>query len=268
MNSENLERKIVDVNGLKMSYIQLGDPTSKKSIVIIHGSTFNALGMVPYGRLYANKGYNVVLVDTPGHYGDLAQSKSVFSELTDSVAEFMKVLIKEGKLNSKSIVQGWSLGGSIAYDIAIRYGDIVECIGSVDGSSNWNNLDLGHITDYDNKIEALTAFLNNLKSSNVSQEVVDRLASELPLTTASPEACNNDFAIDKVLNVDSGLPHINIPVYAFYGSVDTLTTLEKQKEIMSNLKHGKLFVGEGYGHMAVIEDPEYVFNAFNEMMLE
>lgn len=58
--------------------------------------------MVPYGRLYANKRYNVVLVDTPGHYGDLAQSKSVFSELTDSVAEFMKVLIKEGKLNNKS----------------------------------------------------------------------------------------------------------------------------------------------------------------------
>lgn len=263
--AEKFKREIVNVNDIDMSYIQLGNPESEKSIVIIHGSTFSALAMVPYGELYVKDGYNVILVDTPGHYGILAKSKAVFSELTDSVANFMKVLIEDGKLSNKSEVHGWSLGGSICFDLAIRHSEIVKSIGIIDGSSNWHGLDLGHITDYENKLDAVTKLANDLKSTAVSQEAVNKYVLEYPFTLAPVEACNNDFIIDKVLNVDDRLSDIDVPVYIFYGSIDTLTTIEKQNEILSKLKDGKLFVAEGYGHMAVLEDPKTVYNAFEEM---
>lgn len=59
-----------------------------------------------------------------------------------------------------------------------------------------------------------------------------------------------------------------IYVYDFFGSEDALTNINKQKEMMSNLKKGKLYVGQGYNHFAVVENPTYVYNAMKTMAIE
>lgn len=258
------ERKIVNIKGEKMSYIQLGDLQSKKSVVIVHGSAFNAEAMLPYGELYAKDGYNVVLVDMPGHYGDIAESKDTLESLSDSVADLIKTLIKEKKLPQKSEVQGWSLGGTVALDIGARYKNIVKSVGIIDSASNYYGLELPPVTE-ETKLPTLQSVLNSLKSTAVSQDVLDGILAKLPTTLASAEAVNNDFAIDNVLNIDDSLKNINVPVYNFYGNEDALTTIEKQYDMMKSLKKGELFVAEGYNHLAVLENPQLVFDAFKSM---
>lgn len=258
------ERTIVDVKGEKMSYIQLGNVESKKSIVIVHGSAFNASAMLPYGELYAKDGYNVVLVDMPGHYGNIAESKDTLKDLSDSVANLMKNLIKEKKLPQKSEVQGWSLGGTVALDIAARYKNIVNSVGIIDSASNYYGLELPLVTE-ETKLPTLESVLISLKSTAVSQDILDGILAKLPNILASAEAVNNDFAIDNVLNIDSSLKNINVPVYNFYGKDDALTTIDKQYDMMKSIKKGELFVAEGYNHLAVLENPQLVYDAFTSM---
>lgn len=261
--TNNYERQIVNVNGENMSYIQLGNVKSNKSIVIIHGSAYSAKAMIPYGELYANDGYNVVLVDMPGHYGDISEVKTEFTQLGDSIASLMDKLVSEKKLKNKSEVQGWSLGGSIALDIASRHPEHVKSVGSIDSSSYWG-IDLGHVTE-DDKIAQTVGNIQFLKSQAVSQEVTDRLIADLPNVIASADAINSDFAIDRVLNVDGQLSQIKVPVYNFFGADDMLTTLDKQTQMMDSIKHGDLYVAEGYNHFAVLENPQLVHDAFVSM---
>lgn len=262
-DQDSHDRQIVQVDGESMSYIQLGNAKSEKSIVIIHGSSYSAKVMIPYGELYANEGYNVVLVDLPGHYRDISKAKSEFSELGDSVAGLMDKLVSEKKLSNKSEIQGWSLGGSICLDIASRHPEHVKSVGLIDSSSYWG-IDLGSVTE-DNKIVDIQEKIQLLKSQAVSQDVTDFLKADLVNVIAPADAINSDFAIDKVLNVDDQLSQIKVPVYDFFGADDMLTPLSKQNEMMAAIKHSKLHVEQGYNHFAVLENPQLVFDAFKSM---
>lgn len=257
-------RKVIKVTNENMSYIQLGDIKSAKSIVIMHGSAMNANVMIPYGECYAKAGYNVVLVDLPGHYNGVGTSKDEFQELGDRVSKLMDKLIKQDVLNEKSEVQGWSLGGSVALDLAIRHPKHISAVGIIDSASNFNGLDLGSVTD-ENRLASLAGAISMLKSTTVSQDITDRIIAELPVISAPTEAINNDYAIDKVLNIDNSISKIKVPVYDFFGSADALTTLAKQNEMLAKIKDVTLYVGKDYNHFAVVENPDYVFNAFEEM---
>lgn len=257
------ERETVRVDGEDMSYIQLGNTQSKKSIVIIHGSAYSAAAMIPYGQLYVNEGYNVILVDLPGHYGNVSTSAENFEQLGDKVAGLMNKLVEEKKLSNKSEVQGWSLGGSVALDIAVRHPEVISSVGMIDSSSNFG-IDLGSVTE-ENKTEGTIANIQLLKSTAASQDVTDALKADLPNVIAPADAINSDFAIDKVLNLDDKLSTIKVSVYNFYEAEDMLTPLSKQNEMMAAIKHSKLHVEQGYNHFAVLENPQLVFDAFKSM---
>ncbi|MDS0524441.1 alpha/beta hydrolase [Clostridium sp. SHJSY1] len=257
----NYARHIVKVNNEKMSYIQLGNVYSNKSIVIIHGSAYSASAMIPYGKTYAKEGYNVVLVDLPGHYGDISKSRDKFSELGDSVAALINKLVKQNKLNNKSEIQGWSLGGSVALDIASRHPKHIKSVGLIDSSSNWYGVNLGSVTE-ETRITALSTLVQQLKSQSVTQDVTNTLIADIPNVIAPVEACNSDFSIDKVLNIDEQISQIKVPVYDFFASDDILTTLDKQKDMLSQIKDGHLYVAEDYNHCAVLENPQLVHDSF------
>ncbi|MNL90969.1 2-succinyl-6-hydroxy-2,4-cyclohexadiene-1-carboxylate synthase [compost metagenome] len=260
----NYERKYEKVQGEYLSYIQLGEKHFSKSIVIIHGSAFNADAMIPYGELYAKKGYNVILVDLPGHFGNKSVAKDEFNKLGDSIASLMTKLVAQGKLSNKSEVQGWSLGGSVALDLGMRYEKLVKSVGMIDAASNYYGVELPAVTG-ETRVPTLSYIVGALKSPIVDQASNDALVGKLAGLLAPTGAINNDFAIDKVLNIDSGLKKVKVPVNIFYGAEDTLTTLDKQKDMISQLKKGKLHVEKGYGHLAILENPQIVFNAFEKM---
>lgn len=259
------KRQLITVNGEKMSYIQLGNAKSNKDIVIIHGSAFNATVMIPYAELYSKDDYNVIVLDTMGHYGNLSKSKDTFEDLSDSVAGAIKQLQKEKKIGQKVELQGWSLGGSITLDIAARYPEIVKSAGIIDGASNWHGMDLGHYDDEETKNLSVEGFLRTLASKKAIPGIVDKLASQVAEISAPYEACNNDFLIDKTLNVDNELKDIKAPVNIFYGTDDTLSTIEIQKDMANSIKKSKITFVEGLGHMAVLDNPQAVYDAFTSM---
>lgn len=263
-SNTNISRQTIVVDNQQMSYIQLGNQQSKKSIVIIHGSAFNTNIMLPYGQLYANAGYNVVLVDLPGHYAGNSSSTDEFNQLSNSVSSLMKKLIKEKKLNEKSEVHGWSLGGAVALDIGTKHPEMVKSVGMIDSASNFNGIILPSVTDQ-TELATLSAIVQQIKSPAVSQNVTDKIIAGLPYTEAPAEAVNNDFTIDRLLNIDDDLSKITVPVYVFYGSDDSLVAFDKQKEMMSKFKHSKLYIADGYNHFAVVENPTLVYNAINSM---
>lgn len=258
---DNYKRQVVNINNENMSYIQLGNVNSNKSVVIIHGSAFSASAMIPYGKTYAKEGYNVILVDLPGHYSDISKAKDEFSKVGDSVAGLIDKLVKEKKLNNKSEIQGWSLGGSVALDVASRYPKHVKSVGLIDGSSNWYAVNLGSVTE-DNKVALLSALVQQLKSQSVPQELTNSIIADIPNFIAPTDACNSDFVIDKVLNIDNQISQIKVPVYDFFASDDILTTIDKQKDMLSQIKHSNLYVAKGYNHCAVLENPQLVHDAF------
>lgn len=263
--TQTYKRQVTTVNDEKMSYIQLGNAKSNKDMVIIHGSAFNATVMLPYAELYAKDGYNVIVIDTLGHYGNISKSKDTLEDLSDSVAGLIKQLKKEKKIGQKVELQGWSLGGSITLDIAARYPEIVKSAGIIDGASNWHGMDLGHYDDEETKNLSVEGFIRALASKNAIPGIVDKLASQVAETSAPYEACNNDFLIDKTLNIDDELKDIKVPVNIFYGTDDTLSTIEIQKDMANSIKKSQITFVEGLGHMAVLDNPQAVYDAFTSM---
>ncbi|MEX6689628.1 alpha/beta hydrolase [Danxiaibacter flavus] len=117
--NSQLQTGYANVNGLKMYYEMQGSGTP---LILLHGAFMNT--GTAFGQLMPelSKKYKVIAVDLQGH-GRTADIDRPFSfeSLADDVASLLKFL----KIDSANIM-GYSLGGGVALQVAIRHPEIVR----------------------------------------------------------------------------------------------------------------------------------------------
>ncbi|WP_433902624.1 alpha/beta fold hydrolase [Sphingobacterium puteale] len=115
-----------DVNGLKMYYEVYG---KGKPLVLLHGSymtiPLNWSNIIPY---FADR--KVIVAEMQGHGRTRDISRKISYE---SMADDVSWLLKHLKIDSADIL-GYSMGGGIAYQLAIRHPDQVRRLIVLSGS--------------------------------------------------------------------------------------------------------------------------------------
>lgn len=113
----------IDVRGAK-TFVSTGgrdlNPDGR-TLLFLHGSGQSHLTWMLQGRFFANRGWNVLAPDLPGHYLSAGDALTNIEDMADWSAEF---LAAAGV--SSAIIIGHSQGGLICLELARRHPQMVE----------------------------------------------------------------------------------------------------------------------------------------------
>src|SRR3990172_3347340 len=113
INDMNQTENFVNANGIKIYYESVGNG---KSLIFLHGAMGTSQVWEPYIPILSND-FNIILPDLRGHGKTENPSKKIDLHL---MADDIAALIDPLKLD-KPFLCGWSGGGDIGLDIAMRY---------------------------------------------------------------------------------------------------------------------------------------------------
>ena len=119
------EKKCVHTTDGDIFYFTKQAETSKPTLVFLHGLSSNHTTWLSSGKKFGSLGYGIILVDMRGHgYSDKRKKKSLYT--IPRFAEDLKEILQAEHVQ-KCILAGYSYGGEVALEYAVRY------TGSVDG---------------------------------------------------------------------------------------------------------------------------------------
>jgi pimeloyl-ACP methyl ester carboxylesterase len=118
IDDTNQTENFVNANGIKIYYESVGNG---KSLIFLHGAMGTSQVWKPYIPILSND-FNIILPDLRGHGKTENLSKKIDLYL---MADDIAALIDALKLD-KPFLCGWSTGGDIGLDIAMRYPDCVS----------------------------------------------------------------------------------------------------------------------------------------------
>lgn len=225
-----------------------------RTLVFIHGLSDNLL----YWEFLASKlkkDYQIIRIDLRGH----GESELTDDEITvDLYVNDLKNLLNQLNIEKVDLI-GFSLGGLVALDFALKYPDNVSSLVLM---STFSKVD-------DNLEKTFNQFRNALNNSfedfydlilpmvlcpDVIQNNYEELKyiKEITSKTANCEAYIK--AIDACLDfdVDNHLLEIKVPTLIMSGKYDEITLLFSQKQIHKKIRNSRLIVFDNVKHNLLV----------------
>ena len=248
-------------------------------IVLLHGWGVNSAVWQPMVQ-HLDKNVEITTIDLPGFGLNLSETVSPYS--------FAKVVdLIQASITQPSIIVGWSLGGLIATDIALRYPDKVlglvtvassPCFLAKDKSINdteyafkaWPGiqpdvLKMFHQQLAQNTKKTIDGFLKiqAMGSPNVRQDI--KLIRDLVMQYEVPKkkTLDESLALLETVDLRNQLNNINTPALRLYGKLDSLVPKAAIDLISSLMPESDVHVFEKASHAPFISHPEI----FNEVLL-
>ncbi|MBE6499563.1 MAG: alpha/beta hydrolase [Methanobrevibacter thaueri] len=225
-----------------------------KLLVFIHGLSDNLL----YWETLTNnlkKDYKILRIDLRGH----GESELGSDEITiDTYVEDLKNLLDKLLISKVNLI-GFSLGGAVALDFAIKYPNLVDSIvlmSSFYKTGRDSNEVLIHLKNaLKNNFEEFYDLILPLvlcPEVILDNKVELNLIKEIALQNANVEAYVK--AVDACLNfnVEKDLFKINIPTLILAGKYDGIFSLNSQKNLQSKIKNSKLIVFNNVKHNLLV----------------
>jgi pimeloyl-ACP methyl ester carboxylesterase len=122
-------RYIAMPGGVRMHYRDQGDPAGPP-VVLIHGFAASLHAWEPWAARLGDK-YRVVTLDLPGH--GLTEAPAGYVASTDKNADLVDALAERLKLGPY-VVAGNSMGGGVAWNLALRHPDHIRGLVLVDAA--------------------------------------------------------------------------------------------------------------------------------------
>ena len=225
-----------------------------KTLVFIHGLSDS---LIYWEFLASNlrQNYQVLRYDLRGH-GDCELG---YDEITiDTYVGDLYNLLSELNIDDVVLV-GFSLGGAIALDFAVKYPEIVSSLVLM---STFHRAD-DHVMEVLNNFkkalnDSFEEFYDLILPMVLCPNVIDDNKNELELLkeitsqNANTEAYINavDVCID--FDIEDDLSKINIPTLILAGQYDDISPLKLQKEMQSKIKYSKLIVFDDTKHNLLV----------------
>jgi pimeloyl-ACP methyl ester carboxylesterase len=239
----------VTIQNDRIYYNQLGNRESEKTILFIHGSSMSGVLMEDIARLLPD--FNNITVDLPGHVNSGGEPRKTVEENADFITDFIRELRKSGEITDDLTVVGFSLGGCITLELALRKVPEVKRI-VVLHSCDFANSELAtmvppNFEDFNPLSIGKIAFGRNSKPEITYPYLKQHQASE--------------YVTFVDLNAAISYPMkefetIQIPTMLITGDEDRLAPIQNVMNLRKIIPHSVLSVIPFYGHMAVLEVPE------------
>ena len=227
---------------------------SGKTLVFIHGLSDSLL----YWEFLANNlknNFQVLRVDLRGHGGsELGNEENTIETYSNDLND----LLDELNISKVNLI-GFSLGGCVALDFAIRCPQKVDSLVLM---STYHEVDDGLRDTLCRFKDALNVgfeeFYDFIVPMILCPEVImeNKVELELLKDIASKDANVEAYikAVDACLNfnVEKHLSQINIPALILAGRYDDISTLDVQKDLHEKIKDSKLIVFDDAKHNLLV----------------
>jgi len=191
----------------------------------------------------------VVALDLPGHGRSKGKGRQTIEGYADLVAEFMAALDLESPT-----VMGHSMGGAIALDLALRYGDRLGGLVLVGTGARLRvmpSLLQGLKGEFESTVDLLCRYLYGPSAS----EKMVRLGRE-EMLAIGPEVLLGDYLACDRFDVIDRLSEVRLPTLVICGEEDQLTPLKYSRFLVDHIPGARLVTIPEAGHMVMLEKPQ------------
>ncbi|MCM1106523.1 MAG: alpha/beta hydrolase [Blautia sp.] len=241
-----------------LAYERLGNQASDTTLVFLHGSTMTRGGMLPVAEQFAD--YNCIVFDLTAHGESGEEEPEEAAVFAEDVEYSVQQLQEKKEISGKLFVLGYSMGGAITCELAIR--NRLALSGIVFLSSG---ADLKHYTPMVEQLKAMPVeefrtkdILPALFGSDIAKEDADRIM-ELFLTTKTEDATGyGDLMASNRYDALARCAGITVPAMLVHGSEDKVVLPGAAVETWKAIPGSQLLMIPYRGHGAIYEDPALV----------
>ncbi|MEM1236726.1 MAG: alpha/beta hydrolase [Pseudomonadota bacterium] len=236
-------------------------------ILFIHGSGQNHLGFMLQHRFLANRGWQAITPDFPGHSQSGGAPLNSIPEMADWLASFMEAAGIE-----KAHIAGHSQGGLVALELASRYPDKVRSASfmatalgipvndyllglakdkepkAIRAMMDWGHGPTGHVHDHTMPGASHMVYGSQLMASNAPGALF-----------ADLNACN------EYQDGPAAAERITCPTLCILSGQDKMTPIKAGRKLHAALK-GELTEIPNSGHMNITEQPWDVTKALRAFL--
>ena len=241
-----------------LPYERTGNSGSDVTLVFLHGSTMSKGGLAPFANAF--KDYNCIVFDLTGHGEAGGEEPDAISGFAEDVEYCVDKLKEQGVVKGKVILLGYSMGGAITCEVAIRGNLILNGIVLLSSGADLNNYTplvdgLKPMPAEDFKTEMV---VDALSGPDTSEEDKERM-KELFLSTKSAETTGYaDLMVSNAYNNLDACKNIKIPALIVHGSSDIIVEPMAAVETWKAIEGSQLLMVPLKGHGLIYEETEYV----------
>lgn len=237
-----------------LAYKRIGNEKSETTLVFLHGSTMSKEGLLPLAAEI--KDYNCIVFDLTAHGQSDGEEPEQISVFAGDVEYSIKQLQQQKIASERIILLGYSMGGAITCEVAIRKN--VELAGIVLLSSGG---DLNSYTPLVDQLKEMPAeqfrtedILDALFGAETSEADRKRI-SDLFATTKVPDIIGyGDLMASNRYNNLQACKEITVPALMVHGSDDKIVLPMAAIETWKTIENSELLMIPYKGHGVIYED--------------
>lgn len=237
-----------------LAYKQAGNKESDTTLIFLHGSTMTKEGMLPLAEEFTD--YNCVVFDLTAHGQSKGEEPKEVKTFAEDVEYSLQQLQQQKVVSDRMILLGYSMGGTITCEIAIRRN--IKLAGMVLLSSG------GDLKNHTPMLEQLKAMPVELfKTEEIvggvlgtdTSEAEQKRILELFITTKAPDVIGyGDLMNSNAYEHLDACREIDIPALMVHGSEDRIVLPTAAIETWKAIENSQLLMIPYKGHAAIYED--------------
>jgi pimeloyl-ACP methyl ester carboxylesterase len=242
----------------KLFYTLSKAASSRPTLVLVHGAGGTRLHWPAELRRLA--GASVYTLDLPGHGRSTGDGCDTIMGYAKTVAAFLQAAD-----TGPAIIVGHSMGGAIALTLALDFREVrgLVLVGTGARLRVAPAILEGIHDNFERNVEIITRFA-------WAQGALPGLVElgKQALLDAGPDILLGDFTACDRFDVMERLEKIKVPTLVISSSADRLTPVKYGRFLTEHIPNARLVVIENAGHMMMLERPNEVAGAIQELLEE
>lgn len=239
-----------------LAYTRVGNKESDVTLVFIHGSTMLKEAMLPL----ALEEYNCISFDLTAHGESAGEEPEEVAVFAEDVEYSIGQLQQRKEASERIILLGYSMGGAITCEIAIR--KKIALVGIVILSSGGN---LKAYTPLVDGLKAMpeeqfrtVAILGELFGLDTPASEVERITKQFTELKAEDVTGYGDLMASNRYDNLEACRGIEVPTLLVHGNDDKIVLPMAAVETWKRIENSELLMIPYKGHAAIFEDTELV----------
>lgn len=242
----------------QLMHKQIGNKDSEITLVFLHGSTMTKEGMLPFAEGFTE--YNCIVFDLTAHGESGGMEPKEIAMFAENVEQSVLKLQQAGIVGKRIVVIGYSMGGAITCEIAIR--KKLPLTGMVLLSSG------GDLKSYTPLVDSLKEVpveqfdvadvFSYLFGTDTSEEEKKVIIERFDSTKVSNEVSYGDLMVSNQYERLSKCSEIDIPAFIVQGNDDQIVLPMAAVATWQKIPNSQLLMLPYKGHAALYEEQKLV----------